>query len=164
MSSNRSLNLDAFALGAMAGMRTWSPVAFVSHHISHSQESNRPAERQPFSLMGSRTFSRGAILMAATELVADKLPILPNRIDPIPLAGRAASGAFVGATWVRHRGGNGAAGACIGALAAVAATFAGFYYRRAASRQLKLPDPIAAVIEDMVVIAIGLHIVDRTDP
>jgi uncharacterized membrane protein len=139
----------------MAGMRTWSPVAFVGGRISHDVGGGAHLLGWPFSLLASRSFSGGATLVAAVEIVADKLPLLPDRIDPIPLAGRVASGAFVGGAWGGYRGGGVAIGAGIGALAAAAATFAGFYLRRYAARGLKLPDPLAALAEDVAVIAIG---------
>jgi hypothetical protein len=65
-------------------------------------------------------------------------------------------GTFTGAVWARYRGERAGIGAAIGALASLASAFAGFHLRRAAGRRLNLPDPVAAMIEDGVVLTIGI--------
>jgi len=85
---------------------------------------------------------------AAGELVMDKLPATPSRLRPVGLGGRIVSGGFCGAAlalrdeeapWLR--------GALCGALAAVAAAFAGNRWRKAAADR-GWPDLPAALAED----------------
>jgi uncharacterized membrane protein len=92
-------------------------------------------------------------LMAGAELVADKLPGIPNRTDPLPLLGRIGAGAVIGAAVSAVSGRNRVAGAMIGALSSWVAAEASFRFRRELSRRAS---PLAAaLIEDAVVCAIA---------
>ncbi len=97
-------------------------------------------------------------VLAAGELVADKLPFTPNRVEALPLSARIASGALCGAALSLNRGrdrsraatdaGFGVAGAIAGAV--------GFYLLRKgvtlAEPRWSLP---AALVEDVAALAIG---------
>jgi uncharacterized membrane protein len=149
-SSESDVYLRAAGLGAIAGLRSFSAPALLSHQISRSNKQEGVA-----SLLGSPTVAAVLGVLAGGEIVADKLPWMPNRTDPPALIARAGSGAFVGATICRAKGRSAVTGALIGAAAAIAATFAGFHLRRAAVRDLGLPDTIVALVEDAVVVGAG---------
>jgi uncharacterized membrane protein len=80
---------------------------------------------------------------------------MPNRTDAPGLIARAGSGAFVGATICKAKGRSTVSGALIGAAAAISSAFAGYHLRRAAVRELGLPDAVVALVEDAVVVGGG---------
>jgi len=94
-------------------------------------------------------------LMAAGEMIADKLPFIPNRTAVFPLIARVASGALSGTAFVKARRRSVALGALIGSLAAVGASYGAYKVRKAVGKKLHLPDPIIAVAEDALVAACG---------
>jgi hypothetical protein len=96
-------------------------------------------------------------LLAVGELVADKLPKTPNRIDPGPLTGRIVSGAVVGYVVSRHAGRSVWVGALLGGIAAVGGSYGGYYGRRLLGQKLHLPDPIIAVAEDAIGVGLGRY-------
>lgn len=89
--------------------------------------------------------------MAAMEFVGDTLPGIPDRIDALPLLGRVASGAIIGATVGGMTGRNRTLGAAIGGLMALIAAEATFRLRAELSRHM--PAGLAAVVEDTLVLA-----------
>ena len=106
---------------------------------------------------------RGPVrLLAAAELVADKLPGVPNRIDPALVLGRVAAGALVGAAVGGQTGRNRGELAIVGALIAFASTHATYRMRRALSE--RLPPVAAAFVEDAIVVgaaAVGAALIHR---
>ena len=79
---------------------------------------------------------------AAGELVIDKLPFVPPRIEPPQLAGRMGAGALAG-----HRV-AGPQGAAAGAVAALGSAFATYHARRMLAERLPVPDPVLGAAED----------------
>jgi uncharacterized membrane protein len=99
-------------------------------------------------LTKSRPTQAAIILIAAGELVGDKLPKTPSRTMPPAVVGRIGTGAICGHN-VAGLIGAGLAGATAGA-----ATFICHDARAAAGRRTGLPDLPFALIEDAL--AIGL--------
>jgi uncharacterized membrane protein len=95
-------------------------------------------------------------VLAAGELVGDKLPQTPNRTDLFPLLARAAFGGLVGAICATTLHGAAVEGIVLGSIGAVAGAFVGFYLRQAATRSWGVPKLAAALTED--VLTIGLSI------
>lgn len=96
--------------------------------------------------------------MAVGELAVDKLPGIPDRIGPGPLGGRSAIGALLGALAVdRHP----ILGGLVGAAAATAAAYGGWFLRREAGRATLLPDTVIALVEDAVAVAGARELADR---
>ncbi len=129
-----SIDRTTFAaalLGKSAGSRTFTPLAVLT---ARARLAVNPQIR------------RAIIVAALGELVGDKLPSSPARIQPVPFIGRVASGAFCG----RVAGGN--ARALVGAGTSAAATV-GFYHARKAATA-RMPALLAALLEDAL--AIGL--------
>ena len=148
---------NIIGLGAVAGMRGMSAPAFVAHVISRRDASPLPGTR--LGLLGRPAVAALLKLFAAGELVGDKLPFIPSRLDPGPLAGRMASGAVTGATIARLGHRSAGAGALLGAASAVAGAFAAFHARRALGEKTGLPDPLVALGEDALVLAVGSRLV-----
>jgi uncharacterized membrane protein len=140
-------------LGIAAAMRTWSSITFVSFRLSRDNENT--VEGTIFSPLASPVVTTVVAAISASELVADKLPILPNRIKPIIWAGRTLFGALAGAAWSRASRKSAMSGAIAGGVAAAVATYALYHLRRSASRDLGIPDPLAAVVEDVALLGIG---------
>jgi uncharacterized membrane protein len=122
---------DAALLGAATGMRTCSGVGALA------------LRRR----LGGPRIRLAIITSAAGELVVDKLPGVPPRIQPPQLAGRVGVGAFAG-----HRV-AGLPGAAAGAAAGLASAFVTYHARRLLSERLPVPDPVVGAAED--VLALG---------
>jgi uncharacterized membrane protein len=106
----------------------------------------------------SRSSARSLLQIAAVgEMVADKLPLVPNRIEPGPLLGRAFLGGIAGGILAHQYGESGPLGAIFGAAAAVLSAYAGFHGRRALTHSTGLPDAAVALCEDVVAISIARH-------
>jgi len=79
--------------------------------------------------MESTLATYGFSALALGELVADKLPFIPNRTSPGPLFGRVVLGALSGSALCAATGFSLAAGAILGAAGGAAGAFAGFQAR-----------------------------------
>lgn len=127
---NRTAVAKILSLGAVTGMRSMAGPAAVAFRYGG-----------PLRAV--------AAALAAGEMAADKTPFVGNRIDAVPLGGRAVMGALVGGLIARDARENVAAGAALGAAAAVAMAHLAFHARR----RLPLPNVVAGLLEDAVVIA-----------
>ena len=98
-----------------------------------------------------------AYLMAALELIVDKLPRVPNRTAPFGLAARGVCGAGVAHAMLRRRGRAARYGAlALGAAIAVASAFTGLRLRRMLTRRLgggALANGLAGALEDAALLA-----------
>jgi len=107
--------------------------------------------------LGSRPLSRGLGLLAAAELIGDKLPAAPSRLALPALSGRAVSAILGGARVA------GATGAVVAVLAAMATAHAGHYARRRLVRRTGLPDWPLALAEDCLALTLAA-LGSRADP
>ncbi len=154
--------MQIIGLGLLNGSRTFAVPALLSRRLAHSGHELSGAAR----LLSRSGFSRALQVMALLELLGDKIPGIPARIEPPGLVGRATTGVWVGAAlseaWNRPRLG----GAAIGALAAVLGAFAGYYARRelTAEHGPALPDLLVALAEDALVLGGGSALVDLPPP
>ncbi|WP_052732428.1 DUF4126 family protein [Hymenobacter terrenus] len=146
----------------LAGMRSMSAPAFVSHYL---------ARQPPAGLAGSalrflhKPGTAGVLkALAAGEVVADKLPMTPNRIAPPALLGRLLSGALVGAAWYKSRHGSALGGGLLGGLVAVGATFVSYALRTGISERSGVPVALVGVGEDALVVASGAMLLSRQRP
>jgi uncharacterized membrane protein len=99
---------------------------------------------------------RAALGLAATgELIADKLPIVPNRNEPGPLAGRLLFGGIAGAVLALETDEPVAARALVASTAAVLAAISAYHLRATIDRVTGLPDPLVGATEDLLAIALG---------
>lgn len=94
-------------------------------------------------------------LAAAGELMADKLPATPSRLDPGPLGGRLVVGATTGAVMAAGRGRSRLLGAVLGAAGAGLGAWAGYTARAALGRTTGVPDPVWGAVEDLVAVGLG---------
>jgi uncharacterized membrane protein len=106
-----------------------------------------------------RRFSRLLPALALLELLADKVPGIPDRTAAGPLVGRAVAGAAV-VLALRPRSGVGSAvgATVVGALAAIAGAHAGLRLRRLLTKSLggrAWSGAVAGLIEDALLLAAG---------
>jgi uncharacterized membrane protein len=133
--------LRAAALGVATGSRSTAGIAAVA------LTSTRDDRGAVASRLGGRTGTAVTGLMAAGELVADKLPSTPSRLSPPALAPRAALGATSAAAMARRDGHDPALPGTVGLAGAVAASVAGVRLRAAAARRFGSDRP-GALAED----------------
>lgn len=140
-------------LGAATGMRSMTAAAELSAALG-----DRPIP--PRSPTAARLLARpvvGTVLRvaAAGEMVGDKLPVVPDRIEPGPLLGRVAIGAALGAVVASEAGESGSLGALAGGAAALGATVLAFHLRRAVTARAGAPDLPIALAEDWLAVALA---------
>jgi uncharacterized membrane protein len=160
MDSINTLGLAA-GIGALAGLRTFTPPAVASQAARHSLI---PLRRSRLHFLRSSGAANTLTALAIGELVADKLPSMPRRLEAGGLTMRAASGAVCGATIASARRSSKkiiAAGAVLGGLAAIAGGYVGYHVRRQICTKVNVPDPGVAVVEDVLAIGGSVAIVSR---
>lgn len=126
---------ETVALGAITGMRSMSGPAVLAMRVRKQN-----------------ALTRSLPALAAGEMIADKLPFMGDRIDPLPLAGRAVMGALVGGFLAHEDDGNVILGGLLGAATAVIVAHLAYRARRMASDRLGAS---AGFIEDGLVVGIG---------
>ena len=151
------LLLMGFAIGAAAGLRSMAPLAIVAW----TAPSWPGVHETPLAFMAAPVTAWILTAFAATELVADKLPFIPSRLDPGPLVARAMSGGLCAAVCCAAAHQSLVVGAVAGALGGLAGAFAGHRARRNLVRSAKLPDFAVALAEDAVAIGVALLVVSR---
>ena len=137
----------------LAGMRSMSAPAFLSHYFSRQPHAGLAGSSLRFL---QKPFTAGLLKVAAAgEMVADKLPNTPDRIALPVVMGRLASGALVGAAWYRSRHGSAVGGGLLGAAVAFAATIMSYALRTGISEKSGVPTALVGVGEDALVLAGG---------
>jgi len=150
--TTRSL-LTAAGIGALAGMRSLAAPALLSRAWS---EARPPAARRGAArVVAAPATSRVLRLLSVAEMVVDKAPWTPARIEPVPLAGRALLGALCGALVAGGSGRVVAAAAMVGGTTAIAVAGALYTLRRLARRSSPFPDAALGLAEDGLVFALG---------
>ena len=137
-------------IGAITGLRSTAGPAALSRAVSAGRIGG--LEDTPFAVLGSSKVSTLLTLFEIGELIADKLPITPSRTSLPPLLGRAACGALAGAALFVSEKRRAEAGAILGALTAATAAYAGERLRMRIAEELGVPDPVAGLLEDGIVV------------
>jgi uncharacterized membrane protein len=144
----------ALGFAALAGSRATSGPAFLSQFLS--QQALAPGlANSPLRFLAKPGVATALKFLIGGEVVGDKLPNTPDRIVPQQLATRAASGALVGATLYKSKGGSLVSGALVGALGAVAATYLTFYLRKTISEKTNTDTGLIGAGEDALVLGLG---------
>jgi uncharacterized membrane protein len=144
--------------GAATGGRTFTGLAALT------LSTPAPPVGQPDTVLAKPWVKALVGLIAAQELVIDKLPATPSRLRPAPLTVRTLTGAGTG-TIVARRGGPGGSGgpggrpdvigcALTAGVAAVAASWLGARWRQRAAPRLG-SDFAAAALEDVAVFGLA---------
>lgn len=151
--SDQKSVLRAATLGFVAGLRSQIPLSA----LTTAAQNGRFAAHTDSPLRYLQARWTGPILsaMAVGEIVADKLPFVPSRIEPAPLAGREIIGGIAGMAVFTNDGRSLPLGLAIGAAGAAAGSFGGYYARSFLSKRTGLPDLIWAITEDVFAIGLG---------
>jgi uncharacterized membrane protein len=150
--------LLAFGIGLVTGLRSMTGPALVCW-AAHLGWLNLEGSRLAF--MESTVATYAFLALALGELVADKLPFIPNRTSPGPLFGRLVLGALSGAALCVSTGYSSALGAIVGGAGGVMGAFAGYRARAALVKTSRLPDWAIAFLEDLVAVGGGFLLVSR---
>lgn len=153
--------LKAFQIGVIAGMRSMMAPALVSRKLS--QTTPNPLPNSPLHFLTSSKTATTFAVLAGGELIGDKIPNSPNRTTLPQLSGRILSGGMCGAALTEAEGEPLAYGAVLGALGAVAGTFAFFQLRHYLTHEKDLPDLWVAVAEDALTIGAGWLVVNGNE-
>jgi uncharacterized membrane protein len=140
------------AIGAVSGLRSMTGPAVVSEA---AKRDILHLKGTPLGWLSSNVTARTSALLAAGELIADKLPFMPDRTRAPGLVTRFISGALCGIAVGRRERKQKIIGALIGGAAAVATAYAGYQYRK----HVKLPPLVAALLEDVVAIGSGAAVI-----
>ena len=100
-------------------------------------------------------------VLAVGELIADKLPFIPSRTTPGPLAARVLLGSLSAAALIVSVGGSSVVGAIVGAIGALTGTFGGYNARHYLVTKSGAPDLLIALAEDAIAVGGGFLIVSR---
>ncbi len=139
---------QAIWLGGVSGLRSAAGLAAL---VNHAQRDPLNAQHYP-EILRTPAAATALRLAQAGETIGDKLPFTPSRLAPIPLIGRMALGAIVGA--LAHRDDR-LSGGFFGAGAAVIGAILGYGIRKQLVEETGIPDPLIAIIEDAITIAIA---------
>jgi uncharacterized membrane protein len=130
----------ALGLGFVSGLRTFTGVAALA-------------------IAGGGAWRIAGVVAAAGEYVADVLPATPSRTEPVGLAARLVSGAFVGWNIAARHSGSRVAGAVAGVAGASLGTYGGHAARVAAGA--RIGNVRAGLAEDVLAISLATLIVSR---
>jgi uncharacterized membrane protein len=141
-------------LGVVTGMRSQLPTALLAWRRSRGQLRHDIAG--PGGLLQRRAAVPLTALAAAAELVGDKLPTTPSRLEDGPFLGRVTLGAAAGSGVAAAFGHSRLVGAVLGGAGAAAGSIAGYRLRIAAVRRTNVPDTAWGLLEDALAITLGL--------
>jgi uncharacterized membrane protein len=147
----------ALLVGICNGLRTFTPPAVVAWaaHLGWLKLEGTLA------MVGSLPAVVVFTVLAGAELVADKMPWIPNRTSIVGLLVRIVMGKLTGMCIAVAGGQSMWLGAVCGIGGAVAGTFGGYYARTRLVRALGKPDIYVALVEDLICVAASLWIVTR---
>jgi uncharacterized membrane protein len=115
----------------------------------------------PLAFLDSRAALIVFTLLAAGELVVDKLPMAPARTAPLGLSARILFGAACAAALAISASGSVALAAIAGIAGALVGTYGGYNIRHALVTRALLPDFLVAGVEDIVAVGGAFLIVSR---
>ena len=143
------LLFGAFGIGIVAGLRAFTAPAVICWatffgwlHLSESR----------LSFLGKPVAVGIVSLLALGELIADKLPMTPNRTTSAPLLGRIATAAFSATAMAIAARQSVVIASVVGVTGALAGAFGGYYARHFLVKRAGLPDFPIAMTEDLVAV------------
>jgi uncharacterized membrane protein len=147
-------SFEALGLGAIAGMRSMAAPALLSRAIRRGDIGGPGIA--PFAPLASDKASTVLRFLMVGEMIADKTPFAPDRTFFPSLVWRLVSGGLVGAAVFASEGRSRNSGAVLGALASLAASYAGERARKTNDAQSSaLANPILGAVEDKIVLTLG---------
>jgi uncharacterized membrane protein len=148
--------LLAFGIGIVAGLRSLTAPAVMAWG-AHLGWLN--LDGTPLAFVGSTTAVAIFSLLAISELVADKLPMIPKRTAAAPLIARIITGGLCGACLCAAEAKSLFAGTLLGGIGGIIGAFLGYNIRRRLDLHVK--DIVVAICEDVVAVGLALFLVSR---
>ena len=147
----------AVVIGVLNGLRSFTPPAAAAWaaHLRWIQLQGALAR------IGSVPVVAIFTVLAAFELVADKMPWIPDRTTTMSLVARGVMGALTGACVAAAGGQSPGIGVACGVAGSMAGAFAGYHARKRSVQALGVPDIYVALVEDLICIAGALWVVTR---
>lgn len=150
--------LTAFALGVVTGLRSLRGIAALA--VEQDDDTRgwlrshpywKGKRKQPIADVLRNPLLTNALRAGAlAEGVADKQADMPDRIDPLPLLGRVAIGALVGAAVAELTGEEKTGPAAAGAVGALGGAYGGWYARRWVTSHYDVDDKYVGLAEDAI--------------
>jgi uncharacterized membrane protein len=157
--TERTMLATALTLGVVAGLRSQLPLALLGWRI-RQQSSSHEAASLP-AIFHNPLFAPVVTTLAGAELIGDKLPFTPSRLNRGSLAGRLLLGGLAGAITAKASRQSLALGTLAGASGAIGGTFGGYHARKAVVQLSGIPDPIVALAEDAIAVGLGVWAANR---
>jgi uncharacterized membrane protein len=150
--------LVALCLGALTGLRTFTPIAVLAWTL-HLRYMHIPGS----SLHFLHTIAAVIILtvLALGELIADKMPQTPSRLKAPGMTGRVIFGFICGMISGQAWGVNWGIAAVVGVVGAVLGALLGYEVRKGWVRTFHWHDLPVALIEDLVCIGGSILVISR---
>ncbi|MDR5729277.1 MAG: DUF4126 family protein [Terriglobia bacterium] len=150
--------LVAFCLGALTGLRTFTPIAVLAWTL-HLRYMHIPGS----SLHFLHTTAAVVVLtlLAVGELIADKMPNTPSRLKPPGMIGRVIFGFICGMVSGQAWGANWETCAAIGLVGAILGALLGYEVRKGWVHTFHWHDFPVALIEDAVAIGGSILVISR---
>lgn len=147
-----------FCLGALCGLRTFTPIALMSIAAHQGWVT---LTGTPFAFLATTAALVITVVLALGEIVVDKLPKTPSRLRPAGLIGRTSLGAITAVAFAFAHHQAFAVPLALGVIGALLGAFLGHRFRTGLVRALKSRDLPIALLEDAICIAGSLLIVTR---
>src|SRR2546425_9766789 len=138
----------AIGIGVVAGLRPMTALAAMAWAVRRGRIQIEPSPIVVWML--SAGTSKRIAEFAISELIVDKLPFTPSRLNAAPLSLRIVSGAICGAAIRRSRKRSLTDGAVLGGLGALAGTITGYHVRKRLSHDTS--DLAGALLEDALAV------------
>jgi uncharacterized membrane protein len=148
--------IQAAGLGVVAGMRSQMPLALLA--LGAGRGRFAVDADGSLGLLRSPVVQRLLVVSAVGELIGDKLPFVPSRLDAGPLFGRILFGGLAGAAVATEARRSPLLGAALGAGGAVLGTHAGYHARVALGDATGIPDPVWGAVEDAAAVMLGMGV------
>jgi uncharacterized membrane protein len=149
-------------IGGISGLRSLTGVAIVSivaqrgwPHLAWLHLAGTG-----IAFLGRAVWMYVFAVAAVCELIVDKLPFVPARIQPGPLVWRLLAGGLCSSALALAAGFPWIFPAAIGAIAAIVGSYLGYWLRRSIASQ-KVKDLPIALLEDATAILLALFVVSR---
>lgn len=149
--------LQTLSLGLISGMRSIAGPAIASHILS--KHHSKTVSHSFLKFLQSDKVAMVLKVLAAGEFIGDKLPLTPDRVEPLSVLFRCVSGSIVVAGIFKASGKRVLNGVMLGGLTAVCSTFGSFYLRKVIAKNITINDPFIGVVEDALVVGAGLALI-----
>ncbi len=140
-------------LGMVTGLRTFMPMAVICWF---AYRGNLPVNDDWTEWTAKLTAAIVFTVLAAGEVIGDKLPQTPDRISLVPLLFRLIFGSLAGAIVAAGLDGSVIEGIFLGLIGALIGAFGGYLIRRELVHKMQCKDWPVAVAEDAIALCFAI--------